>query len=103
MAVNCQVSGAVPFPEMLQVLLPVLKALAVHSEAAGMKLVVVSEIVSEVSDITSGERGKVRRFMSLSGEKRVIHESIFLPQEIVALGHFPWVGRRGGRVAVLQV
>lgn len=41
-------------------LLPGLKAVAVPSEAAGIKLMVVSEIVSEGSDITSGERGKVR-------------------------------------------
>lgn len=44
-----------------------------HSEAAGIKLRVVSEIVSEGSDKTSGERGKVRRVVSVSGEKGVIH------------------------------
>lgn len=35
------------------VLLPGLKALAVHSKATGIKLIVVSEIVSEDSDITN--------------------------------------------------
>lgn len=73
-------------------LLPELKILAVHSKAAGVKLIVVSEIVSEGSDISSGERGKVRRLVSASGDKGIIHKSIFLPQEIVAHGH--WKERR---------
>lgn len=54
------------------VLLPGLKALAVHSKVTGIKLTVVSEIVSEGSDRTSGEWGKVRRLVSVSGEKGVI-------------------------------
>lgn len=54
-------------------MLPDLKALAVHSEAAGIRLIVVSEVVSEGSGISSGERGKVRRLVNVSGEEGVFH------------------------------